>query len=590
MNTYEITIPNLGTYRIDSETELNEQQVYQAVAPEAEKERQRLLAIPYSDIAEVADTMPSQEPVRLGTAGRKAVGLIKGAMIDPVEAAVQLFGGEEARKGVAEREKSYQQMRKELGEEGIEGARILGNILSPATMTGAGAGVKTAQLATKWSTLFGTKVAQGVAAGAGSTILLPVTTPQEEQDSFWLSKAKDIGFAGLAGGVVSKIGAALTPQLKEGAEELIAQGVKVAPGQAYGGVPGWVFRQMESIGFGPSEQAIRKSFTRVAADEVLSSIGKKLPKTVKDGMQASGYVQKQISQYYDDAFIKLGTVVPDNQFANDIGEAVANASREMSPKVAKAFNQEIKANIVNKFQLGPKPPSGAIVPQGMAEIPTTSGNKLKEIDRFLKKQIEKYGKGTDADSLARVAGYEDALNAFRAYVSRVDTTGLIAKADDAWAKLYRFADASQKAFREGGDFSAEQLAQAAVRQGSTLQAGAGQAPMQEFAQRAVEVIGKDKDVLPLGYRQAVIAGKIGTGAALSFFSPLVAGPILVASGMSYTAAQALMKNPSALRKAVEAAIQKIGPSTAAAIAAQSNNTPEEQVPTKASPTAGIVAP
>jgi hypothetical protein len=91
--------------------------------------------------------------------------------------------------------------------------------------------------------------------------------------------------------------------------------------------------------------------------------------------------------------------------------------------------------------------------------------------------------------------------------------------------------------------------------------------MQEFAQRGVDVLGKDKDLLPLGYRQAVIAGKIGAGTALAAFSPTVVFPLLIASGISYKSAQALMKNPSATRKAVEAAIQKIGPQTATAIIA-----------------------
>ena len=518
----------------------------------------------FADMAAGAPTT-SQEPMQMGTAGRKAVGLIKGIAVDPIEAAVQLFGGEQARKAVAGREASYQEMRKQLGEEGIEGARLLGNIISPATLTGAGAGVKAAQLASKWTALLGTKTAQGVAAGAGSAVLLPVTTPAEETDDFFLQKAKDIGLSGLAGGVVSKIGASLTPQLKQGVAEQLAAGVKVAPGQAYEGIPGWLFRQMESIGFGPSEQAIRKSFTTSAGNEVLQSINQTLPKTVKDGMQASGYVQQQISKFYDDAFDKIGTVLPDNQFANDIGDAVARATQELTSKASKSFNAEIKANIINKFKLGPRPAPGTVAKAGMVEIPATSGAKLKEIDKFLKARIEKYSKGTDSDSIARAAGYEDLLNAFRAYTSRIDETGLIAKADEAWAKLYRFADASQKAFREGGDFSAEQLAQVSARQGSTLQAGAGKAPMQEFAQRGVDVLGKDKDLLPLGYRQAVIAGKIGAGTALAAFSPTVVFPLLIASGISYKSAQALMKNPSATRKAVEAAIQKIGPQTATAI-------------------------
>jgi hypothetical protein len=500
--------------------------------------------------------------------------IVRGAVLDPIAAARQLFGGEEERLKVAQEEAKYQEERKKLGKEGFDGFRLVGNIISPATAVGAGAGLKVTDFLAKWRTLFGTKTARGVAAGAGSSVALPVTTPQEEQDSFFTEKLKEVGFSGLAGGVMSKIAAGLTPELKAGAREQLARGVEVAPGQAYEGVPGWVFRQMENLGFGPSDQQIRKSFTRSAANEVLSSVDATLPKTVKDGMQASGYVERVIGKFYDDAFDKIGTVIPDAQFANDIGSVVNNAKQEMSKRADKIFNGSIKANIIDRFSLGPVP-QGAVAPVGMRQIPSMDGTKLKEIDKFLKKQVEKYGKGTDADSIALATAYEDTLNAFRSYVGRVDNTGLIAKADEAWAKLYRFADASRKAFKEGGDFSADQLAAAAVRQGTTLRAGAGEAPMQKFAQEAVDILGAEKDVIPAGYRQAVIAGKVAGGTALALFTPQVAIPLLISSGLTYKAAERLMQNPSALRKAVEAAVQKVGPAAAAGFIAEASRQTEE---------------
>lgn len=492
--------------------------------------------------------------------------IIKGAVEDPINAIRQVFGGEETRAKIAAEEKAYQEARKKTGEEGLDGFRIVGNVLSPVTLAGGGAGVKASDFLAKWSTLFSTKVAKGAAAGGGSAVLLPTTTPQEEQDNFFLEKAKDVGFSSLAGGVMSKIASSLTPQLRPGVQEQLAKGVTVPAGQAYSGIPGWVFRQMENIGWGPSMKTVRGSFTRSAADEVLKSIDERLPKDIKGGMQASGYAEKRISKFYDDAFNKIGNVIPDSQFANDIGKITLTAKEEMSDKAGRIFNNTIKANVVDKFKFGPEP-QNAIAPLGMVQIPSMNGSKLKEIDKFLKAQVKKYTKGTDADSIALATAYEDTLNAFRAYVGRVDDTGLIAKADEAWAKLYRFADASQKAFKEGGDFSAEQLTGAAVRQGTTLRAGAGEAPMQKFGQEAIDVLGVEKDILPAGYRQAVIAGKVAGGTALSFFAPQVAIPILVSSGISYKVAERLMKNPSALRKSIEKAIQKIGPQAAAAFLA-----------------------
>lgn len=581
MNETIVEIPGIGPVAFPAT--MSEQEINTAAQRLYNESQQQAQPTPTQPVAQpVAQPTPQAAPQPTTFLGRVAQAampepstrsIIRGAVEDPINAIRQFFG-EEQRQKVAEEEKRYQEERAKAGKQGFDGFRIVGNVLSPAVGAAGGAGIKATDFLAKWKTLFGTKVAKGVAAGAGSAVVLPTTTPQEEQDSFFLQKAKDVGFSGLAGGTLSKIGAALTPELRPGVAEQLARGVEVRPGQAYQGVPGWVFRQMESIGFGPTEKSIRQSFTRSAADEVLSSIGQTLPKTVKDGMQASGYVEKQIGKFYDDAFKQIGQVIPDAQFANDIGNIVGTAKQEMSKRADKIFNASIKANIVEKFKLGPTQP-GSIAPMGMVQIPTMDGTKLKEIDKFLKAQVQKYGKGTDADSIALATAYEDALNAFRAYVGRVDTTGLIAKADDAWAKLYRFADASQKAFKEGGDFAAEQLAAAAVRQGTTLRAGAGEAPMQKFAQEALDVLGVEKDILPAGYRQAVIAGKVAGGTALTLFSPQVAIPILVSSGITYKAAERLMQNPSALRKAVEKAIQKIGPAAAASLLSQTQNIPTE---------------
>jgi hypothetical protein len=580
MNETIVDIPGIGQVAFPatmSEQEINAaaQRLYNQSQQQAQPQAPQQPVATQPAPRPAAPAQPASFMQRVAQAAQlepSTQSMIRGAVQDPINAIRQVFGGTETRAKIAEEEKAYQAARKEAGKGGLDGFRLVGNVLSPATLTAGAAGVKATDFAAKWSTLFGSKVAKGVGAGAGSAVLLPTTTPQEEQDSFFLEKAKDVGFSGLAGGVMSKIGSALTPQLRPGVSEQLAQGVEVPAGQAYGGVPGWVFRQMENIGFGPSMKTIRQSFTKAAGNEVLKSIDQTLPPTVKDGMQASGYVERQIGKFYDDAFDKIGRVIPDSQFANDIGNVALTAKEEMSDKATRMFSSAIKANIVDKFKLG-QVPSGAVAPQGMVQIPSMDGTKLKEIDKFLKKQVQKYGKGTDADSIALAAAYEDTLNAFRAYVGRVDNTGLIAKADEAWAKLYRFADASQKAFKEGGDFSAEQLAAAAVRQGTTLRAGAGEAPMQQFAQQAIDVLGVEKDILPAGYRQAVIAGKVAGGTALSLFAPQVAIPILVSSGLTYKAAERLMKNPSALRKAMESAIQKIGPQATASFLAEAQRAP-----------------
>jgi len=517
------------------------------------------------DMASGAQVTTPTEPMQLGTGGQIARGLIKGAVVDPLAGIAQLVGGQDTRKRLAEYEQSYQQKRKEEGADGIEWSRLIGNVLT--SIVPGTAAAKGAQLLGAGRTL------TGIAGGVGGAAALPVTQTVEEAEdpnTFALQKLRDVGFSGLVGGGVAKISTALTPTLKEGVAEQLASGVKVAPGQAYGGVPGWVFRQMESIGFGPSEKAIRTSFTRSAGNEVLKSIDDTVPTNIKDGMQMSGFIQKKVQNFYDNALEKLGKVIPDNQFADDLRVVVADNVADMSPRAKKIFESNIQKEIIDRFKTGPIP-KGAVAAPGVKQVPVADGIDLKGINNFLKKQIEVYGKKTGRDNEALAAAYEDALNSFRSYTSRVDKEGLIAKADEAWAKLYRFADAasSSKAIQQfEGSFSAAELARAATRQATELQAGAGQGPMGQFARRGVAVLGEEPDIINAGYRQAVIAGKVATGGALAFFNPAVAVPILVASGISYKAAQQLMKNPSAARIAVQRAIEKIGPQAAGAIASR----------------------
>ena len=588
MPTYEITIPGQGTFEVSSPTPLTDAQAYQAALQQTQQAsiaaptNETFLSTPTAS-AEVptvdagirqrlsaAEAQPRVAPTP--SAGLRLESAAKGLIIDPLTAVAQMFGGEETRARIAKSEAEFQQKRAREGSTGIDWFRLVGNV--GASVIPGVAGARAVQAAG------GGAVLQGVGAGAAGGLVMPVTqTPEEatDPDQFALQKLKDVGFSGVVGGVVSKISSALTPQLRPGAAEQLEAGVVVPPGQAYGGAPGWVFRQMESIGFGPSEKAIRQSFTKSAADEVLSSIQDvktgaaiTVPKNVKEGVQLSGWLQKTLQNYYDDAFDKIGKVTPDVGFADDLRLVVADNLPAMSTSAQKIFQNAMQKEVIDQFTLGPVP-KGALAPEGMVQVPAMDGTKLKNINNFLKSQVEKFGKGTDTDSIALATAFEDALNAFRSYTARVDPTGLIAKGDEAWAKLYRFADAAAtaKAVQQfGGSFSPAELASAATRQATTLQAGSGVGPLGEFARKGVGVLGGEPDVLSAGYRQAVIAGKIATGGALAVFTPQFAIPLLVASGVTYKTAQALMKNPGAIRIAVQKAIQKLGPQTAAAIVAR----------------------
>lgn len=519
-------------------------------------------------LAAVGPAKPPEPPSKVVSAGKS---LARGLALDPIAAVAQLVGDDETRTRIAQQEQEFQQEREAAGREGFDWFRLVGNIGSSIVPGTAAAKAAQATGVTKMGGRFvGEKVATGIAAGAGSQVVLPVLqTPEEAQnDSIYMSKLRDVGFSGAVGGVVAKIGAAITPQLREGVREQMEAGVRVTPGQAYEGVPGWIFRQMESFGFGPKEQTLRNSFTKVAGDTALKPIGETVPADLQTGKEITKWITNRLTNYYDEAFDKIGKVVPDAQFATDIEEVLKTNLQNMSPRAQKIFTTEVQNNVINKYKPVPvKTYKGIPV---TTEAPEMSGESLKGINKFLKARLENLRNKTGADNDALKNAFEDLQNAFSSYTTRVDTTGMIAKADEAWANLYRIADAasSAQALRTQGSFGPLQLTEAANRQASVLQAGTGQGPMTGFAREALDVLGPGGAGGAGWQRTAAIGGKLAGGTALTLYSPAVALGVLMASGISYPAAMALMRNPSASRKAVEAAAQKVGPTVVNAIIQQ----------------------
>lgn len=479
----------------------------------------------------------------------RSTGLVKGMFEDPINSIKQFFS-EEDRIAIAKADELYEKKRQEAGLEGFDIPRLVGSIASPATFVGGAGGLKAANALSKFASMFGSKAGKGALASAGAGAFLPVTSENEAIDQFVLDKLGQTGFSLAVGGGISKLASAINPRLKQGARELINKGVEVNPGQAYEGIPGWVFRQIEGIKWGDKLSDSQKlSFSVATGNEVLSSIGQKVNPTLKSGQDVVGAVTKSISNYYDDAFSQIGVVNLDNAYINSIKLALNKAQPDMTATQFKKVKALVEQNLRTKLK-------------AMGTNLEIDGKQLKELDEFFKKRAKDYDKLTDSDGLALKNLFDDLLNANTAFTSRADPTGMVTKANEAWTKLYRFADASTKASKQSGNITPEQLMTASTQQGSTLQAGAGKAPMQKYANEALDILGGDVDPLKATYRSLAIGSKLTAGSALTWASPQIAIPVLVASGISYKAAQQLMKSPSASRIAVEKALQKLAPRTA----------------------------
>ena len=176
---------------------MSNEQIRQAII-KIEERRKRLLAMPYSEIVEGTEGMPdTTTPIQVSPAARKAVGLIRGSMIKPFEAATQILGGEEGRRGVAEREEAYQAMRQRIGEEGFEGADIVGQIFSPFSAVPAVKAMQLVGTGTRARRILGA----GVGAGVGG-ISQPVSEAPADIADFASEKIKQFGINVVLGAAV----------------------------------------------------------------------------------------------------------------------------------------------------------------------------------------------------------------------------------------------------------------------------------------------------------------------------------------------------------------------------------------------------
>lgn len=512
-----------------------------------EERRKRLLAMPYSEVVEGTEGMPSQEPVRLGTAGQIARGVIKGAVVDPLAAIAQVVGGEETRKQIAEQEAAYQARRAEEGDTGIEVSRIVGSVLSP---TGIAAGLGAARA------LAGAgRAAQAVGAGVAGAVTQPTMGATDTQ-GFLQEKAEQAGFGAAFGLGGYYVGKALTPQVKEGVDELLRQGIPITPGQAYTGVPGWFFRQIESFDIPTmrvDREAINRQFTRSMGNEVLSSIGGTVPDDARNGIQVFRAVQQQIKNTYDDALSKIPSTDASKLIAGVSDGTTLTTAQLSTTRKAKEFENVIKANIFNKIKDG-----------------QISGNDLKTIESFLRKKADSI-KAIDSDGDALRTGYNEILKTVKSFIQDADKTGNIAKANEAWMKRARFKSAVEKSVAEvpgeAGTVTPRRMLQEAARQGEGAQAALGTAPLQRQAQQAYDVVGETLEEATK-YRNMLIAGKL-TGLGLyGLFQPAIAIPLFVASGLSYDVARKLLNSPN-FRNALNQAIEKIGPAEVSRVLEQS---------------------
>ena len=93
----------------------------------------------------------------------------------------------------------------------------------------------------------GSVAARGALGGAIGAATQPVIGENLTTEQILAGKVEQLGLGAIIGRGASALASALTPTLKAGTRELIESGVPVTPGQAYEGMGGALFRQIEKL-------------------------------------------------------------------------------------------------------------------------------------------------------------------------------------------------------------------------------------------------------------------------------------------------------------------------------------------------------
>lgn len=429
-------------------------------------------------------------------------------------------------------EKQYQDYRKQGGQSGFDGPRLLGNVVGSLPISYVVPAPPAAGSLIKASLVAGQ-------AGAANAAAMPVT----QSGDYWTNKKQQLGIGTLIGLLTGPIAPAvnkiMNPSVSPDVQYLVDRGVMPTTGQIIGPTAAKTEDKLSSIPVlgdlikGAQKRALN-DYQIAAYNDVLAPIGQKVS-TTDIGNKGIAALDDKISQAYDDLLPKL-TWQLDNQVASDVG-AVRQAAAQLPQKEASQVEGIVKT----------------IVGQIDPNTGTMAGDVYKTLDSHLGKLSRDFSGATDAYQKQLGGLVTNLRTAMKDALDRSNPqyAGDLKAIDTAKAMYYRVAGAAGKIGANEGVFTPNQLMNSVRQMDSSTMKGQfakGDALLQPLAQAG-------KNVLSSTYPDSGTAGR-GLIAALlagSYFSPKVAAGVAAAS-LPYTEsgqnlmANILTKRPQTMRQ------------------------------------------
>jgi hypothetical protein len=418
---------------------------------------------------------------------------------------------------VREAEQQYQAARKASGSDGIDWARMAGNILSPANMAAASKIPQAATLAGK--------IGVGALSGAGFGAMTPVSS-----GDFGDEKLKQVISGAVVGGAVPAIGAGLSSLISPAASRnpnlaaLRAEGVEPTIGQSLGGSANRIEEKLQSVPiFGDAITAARRrsveQFNNAAINRAASQVGAQVDDIGQAGVKQAG---DAISQYYDQALSQVkGVPLNDPRFLNDLTQ-LSSMSKSMTPDMANKFEKTLDDVLLSRMS-----------PQGVL-----TGQTYKTIDSDLGTLAARYGRSSQASEQELGDALSQLKNLLNQQMRRTnpEAASMLQQADAGWANLVRVEAAAKAAKNSEGIFTPAQLnmgVQSADNSVRNRAVARGTALLQDLANAGQQVLGNK-------YPDSGTAGRLllgGAGLGAGFYNPMIPVSLIGASALYTPAAQ-----------------------------------------------------
>ncbi len=438
-------------------------------------------------------------------------------------------------------EAQYQQARAATGSQGMDLARLGGNVL--ATLPVAGASVPAA--GTNLLARLGTSAASGAAFG-GLQPVLEGDYGDEKLKQMGIGAGVGVGGALLGAGLSRLVSprASTNPQV----QTLLNEGVVPTPGQMLGGTARTVEDKAISLPIlgdairGARQRGIQELNT-AALNRVTAPLGQKVTVTGREGLQQA---QRIVGDAYDNLLPGLNFRA-DQQLAQEVGR-IQQMAQSLPPDRVTQFQRILDDKVLGK-----------LTPQGAA-----TGQNFKEIESELGRLARTYVSSPDADQRTLGTALSELQSSLRNTLTRSNPQAAqeLGRINEAYSLLTRVQRAAASAGTDSGVFTPSQLSSAVRAADTTIRKnafGRGQALMQDLSDAGRSTLNSTIPNSGTADRLIMNAGALGTG----LYNPLIpiglgAASLPYVSPLNRLAATAIARRPNAAPQIAQQ-IQRIAP-------------------------------